>query len=147
VIESAVEQVKSQAEAKKILIQRKVPDAFAEVDVDQHRIVQVLVNLLSNAIDFSGNGTSIVLTAKLLEDCLCLTVEDSGRGISKEDQQNLFARPSAFEPAGTDRRLALGLPICKMLVEAHGGRISVLSTPEQGSIFTVELPLIRQTEA
>jgi signal transduction histidine kinase len=120
-----------------------VSKEFAEVNVDQHRIVQILVNLLSNAIKFSEADTQVRLVADLDEDVLRMSVEDNGPGIPLEDQQKLFARQLALQPASSERRLALGLPICKLLVEAHGGVLAVQSTLGKGSTFTVELPLKR----
>ncbi len=118
------------------------PD-LPDVVVDDERILQVCINLLSNAIKFTERG-SIILAARTTPDEVVVSVTDTGPGIPLDDQAVLFERfvqvPTdslTGKPPGT----GLGLALCKEIVEHHGGRIWVKSTPGQGSTFSFSLPL------
>jgi signal transduction histidine kinase len=107
---------------------------------DKLRIDQVVTNLLSNAVKY-GLGRPIKATVSGDIREAVISVQDFGIGISKEDQENIFER---FGRAVSVRRfggLGLGLYITRQIVEAHDGRISLESVINQGSTFTVRLPL------
>jgi PAS domain S-box-containing protein len=110
--------------------------------IDPSRLEQVLINLLSNASKFSGDGTEILLTAGIENNRLLIEVRDQGIGISNENQQRLF-RP--YHRVEQDRKqfpgLGLGLAVSKQIIEAHGGKIWVKSQPGQGSTFGFDIPL------
>ncbi|MBY0516908.1 MAG: HAMP domain-containing histidine kinase [Bacteriovoracaceae bacterium] len=112
----------------------------AQGNWDATRIKQVLYNLLSNAIQY-GQGKPVEVKLERLKASVRVIVQDHGLGIPEEHQQSIFNR---FVRA-VDRRevsgLGLGLYISKNIVEAHGGKIFVNSTPGDGSSFIVELPL------
>jgi signal transduction histidine kinase len=107
---------------------------------DRVRLEQVVSNLLSNAAKY-GRGQPVEVRVEGSEDGRArLVVKDSGMGIAPEDQARIFER---FERATTDKRvhgLGLGLWISREIVESHGGRIQVHSSPGEGSTFTIELP-------
>jgi len=106
---------------------------------DRLRLEQVVTNLLTNAIKY-GAGKPIDVAVERAPSLARLTVRDQGIGISAEDQARIFQR---FERAVSTRHFGgfgLGLWISKNLVEAHGGRIHVVSQPGAGATFTVELP-------
>ena len=108
---------------------------------DRSRVEQVVTNLLSNAIKY-GKGKPIEVRAEARADRAVLTVRDHGIGIEPEDQARIFDR---FERAVSSRHfggLGLGLWIVRQIIEAHGGTISVDSTPGQGARFQVALPLV-----
>jgi signal transduction histidine kinase len=115
---------------------------------DRRRLVQVVDNLISNALKFTDVGGKVAVRALLDGDRAVLEVEDSGIGIPDVDQQRLFTRfyraPAASERAvpGT----GLGLSIAKMIVDAHGGEISFESREGTGSTFRVELSLAEPAE-
>ncbi|MGN6422142.1 MAG: response regulator [Asticcacaulis sp.] len=114
-----------------------------QIDTDRLRLEQVLKNLLSNAIKFTGKGEVRLTLSPLGEDRLRLAVRDTGIGISKEHQQTIF---EAFRQAdGTINRryggTGLGLSISRELARLLGGRITLESTPGQGSTFAIEIPL------
>lgn len=127
------------AEAKSLVLdvsfEQERPDAY----VDRHRVVQLLSNLVSNAIKFTPPGGRASLQARCSLDALRLTVHDDGAGIAKEDIPHIFDRfwqgTHAYrEGAG------LGLAIVKGIVDAHGGEIRVESEVGKGTTFTVTLP-------
>ena len=109
-------------------------------EFDPERILQVLTNLVGNALKFTANGGRIVLRVEQRANGVCFAVEDTGEGIASDRLEKIFDR--FFQSRGSDRRgLGLGLFIAKSLVEAHGGRIWAESTLGKGSSFFFTLPL------
>ena len=110
---------------------------------DRARLGQVVDNLLSNALKFTPAGGSVRVTAVIRGDEALLEVADDGPGIPVEEQGRLFERFYRTEQAvaGAFQGTGLGLAIAKMMVEAHGGRISVESAAGAGAAFRVRLPL------
>jgi signal transduction histidine kinase len=108
---------------------------------DRRRIRQVLLNLLSNAAKFTDEG-SVQLSVKKREGELLFSVRDTGPGIAPDDQTVIF-EPFKQTDAGIRHAggTGLGLPISKRLVEAHGGKLWVESTPGEGSAFYYTLPV------
>ena len=120
-------------------------DAPAEVTVkaDRIRLEQILTNLLTNAFKY-GAGRPVTVALREEEDAVRLSVNDGGVGIPEEAQRRIF---EPYERASAHSRresLGLGLFIARELAMAHGGDIQVVSTPGQGSQFTLELPLLRE---
>ncbi|WAP51146.1 ATP-binding protein [Arthrobacter sp. ATA002] len=112
------------------------------VQADPVRLAQVLDNLLSNAIKYSPDGGMVTVSAWSDGGGTFLEVRDTGMGMSEEDQRELFTkffRTGAVRQAGIPGA-GLGLAISKNIVEAHGGTISLVSAPGEGSTFTVCLP-------
>ena len=114
-----------------------------DVTADEDRVIQVLVNLISNSVKFSEKGTTITLSAKRkIPGFVTLSVIDQGRGIPKEFVSSVFERfqqvqkGDAVEKKGT----GLGLAICKAIAEGHGGTIGVESEVGVGSTFWFTLP-------
>jgi PAS domain S-box-containing protein len=108
------------------------------VAVDPDRVHQVVSNLVGNAIKFTPRGGEIVLRAAIGDEGVRISVRDSGVGIPPQSLPHLFDR---FWHGREDRRgSGLGLTIAKGIVEAHGGRIWIESTPGQGTTVTFELP-------
>lgn len=131
----------AQAQAKGVEIVREIPSVGVVVRADPDRVLQVLWNLTGNAIKFSKDGGRVLLRAEEQSAEVLFSVADSGPGISPEDRDRLF------DPFWQDKRTArlgtgLGLPISKAIVEAHGGRIWVESTPGEGSTFIFTLPKV-----
>jgi signal transduction histidine kinase len=142
------EVARAQAEALRPLAIQKgllleVLTSSAPVCGDAERLGQVVTNLVANAIQYTPSGGTVkVRTVASGDDC-SLVVEDSGIGIAVEDLPHVFDR---FFRADRARRRAeghsgLGLAICRAIVEAHQGRISVESAPGVGSVFSVRIPV------
>jgi PAS domain S-box-containing protein len=121
-------------------------DCVAESDLlvsgDATRIAQVVDNLVSNALKFTGVGGRVELLASRHGDLVRVEVADTGMGIPADDQERLFDRFFRTERAQTDAiaGAGLGLSIAKAIVEAHQGRISYRSVEGQGTTFVVDLP-------
>lgn len=121
-----------------------VPKGSAVALCDRMKILQTVVNLLTNAIKFSPANSSIEIVIREFAETVELSVIDCGPGIPDQYQRRIFEPfeqvPSAQSKVGT----GLGLAICKLIVEAHGGSISVASNSENttGSVFTISLPKI-----
>jgi signal transduction histidine kinase len=119
----------------KILIGSGLPPAYA----DPRQIVQVLVNLITNAYQAMPEGGSLTLSAQAGKDTVAISVADTGCGIPPENLTKIF------DPLFTTRTrgIGLGLAISKNLAEANGGRIEVKSKPGKGSTFTLSLPSVQ----
>jgi signal transduction histidine kinase len=109
------------------------------VQVDPRRLERVLLNLLSNALKYSPEGM-VRLEARRRDGWVHISVIDEGPGIAAEDVRNLFSRYYRGRQAPSRDGVGLGLYGARLLVEAHGGRIAVESTPGTGSTFRIELP-------
>ncbi len=120
----------------------ELPSSIPTVWADRARLRQVVLNLLSNAFKFTPAGGKITLRAKEDSANLVVEVQDTGSGISKEDQEHLF---EPYYRRVTDRErlggLGLGLAISKGFVELHGGQIWVKSKKGKGCTFGFSLPL------
>lgn len=131
------------ASDKEIEINLKLPEKEYLLDIDEDRVVQVLSNIISNAIRHTPTGEKINISLEEKEENLiCFSVTDSGKGINVEDMPYIFER---FYRGSRSRNRAdggtgLGLAIAKSLTEAHGGEIMVHCPPIGGSVFTVCLP-------
>lgn len=129
--------------SKNIGIMLNAPEKI-KVSCDRKRILQVMNNLLTNAIKFSKEGGKIEITVSKDADNAKVSVKDKGLGISKDDQKQLFSR--FFQVTkGTSREYGggtgLGLAISRGIVEMHHGKIWLESAPGKGSTFTFTLPL------
>jgi len=133
----------TQAAEKGVLISADLPKKLPLVNIDAHRISQVLLNLIDNAITHTPKDGTITITARKLDNWLEIAVEDTGEGIPAKDLPNIFER---FYRVDKSRARAtggagLGLAIAKSLVEAHGGKIEVKSQKDEGSRFSFTIPL------
>lgn len=146
--ESSLAFVKQQAQKKHLQLTIQLSPHLPELLVDERRIRQVLINLLTNAVKFTPNGGQITLEASLTPEPqgmgnLCIAVSDTGIGISADNIPKLF-QPFIQVDSALNRQhegTGLGLALVKRLVELHGGSINVRSEVGVGSCFTVALPL------
>jgi PAS domain S-box-containing protein len=135
------------AEKNGIELLFELADNLPEAEFDRDRIVQVLINLIGNAIKFSPKGGQVCLNVQHRDEELVISVSDTGVGIPKKELPKIFERfyrseQQCEEVQGT----GLGLSIVHKIVTRHGGRIEVESKVGQGSTFTVFLPLVPEPE-
>lgn len=116
----------------------------ATLTADPDRVLQILTNLVSNAIKFSPSGTEVFLRTKpgTAPDTTRFEVQDNGPGIAEEDLPKLFQKFQQLDSTDSRQKqgTGLGLAISKSLVEQHGGQIGVQTKPTEGSTFWFELP-------
>ncbi len=129
-------------EGKNVRLIRCLEPDLPQVTGDRDRVIQVLVNLISNAVKFTDQGT-ITCAATRQDGFLRVSVADTGIGMDQKDFGKIFEKFNQVRNEGADRPkgTGLGLPICRHIVESHGGRIWVESVPGQGSTFFFTLPL------
>lgn len=118
-------------------------DVDQEVFIDQKRIHQLLVLLLDNALKYSDEGALVSVKAGIEKKKFILSVADTGRGISDEAKKHVFDRFYREDKTGNRETggTGLGLSIAEWVVQAHGGKITVLDNTPQGTIFRIALPL------
>jgi signal transduction histidine kinase len=143
VITEVVGLLRPQIEAKGQQLRFDPTQTLPAVAGDAERIRQILINLLSNAHKYTPQGGQIWLTARAEDGWVRIDVRDNGIGLSPDEQAHLFDRFFRARQPGTQsvEGTGLGLPITRLLVESHGGRITVTSAPGAGSTFSFTLPV------
>lgn len=107
---------------------------------DSDRIKQVLLNLISNAVKFSGEDRPIKVTVSPEKDSVCISVKDNGPGIALKDQEKLFHRFARLETGAVRKPgSGLGLYLSKSIIDAHDGEIWIDSSPRKGATFSIRL--------
>ncbi|MGH2484909.1 MAG: sensor histidine kinase [Ktedonobacterales bacterium] len=131
-----------QADQQSVALTVEAPDGAPPLVVDVARMVQVLSNLVGNALRYTPAGGAITLSAAALPDGTRLQVRDTGAGIAPETLPRIFDRFYRADAARSDGQggSGLGLAIARALVEAHGGTITAQSEPGHGATFTIRLP-------
>ena len=142
VVDTAVASVESLAAEKDLALTAKVPPDLPVGRGDEHRISQLLLNLLGNAIKFTDAGAVSVEVSRRNGEFL-VRVRDSGVGISEADQRAIFEEFQQTDTSSTREKggTGLGLAIAKRIVELHGGGIWVESRPGEGAVFAFSLPV------
>ncbi len=140
VIEEAVRRTEKNASAHKLTV--KESDGILLAKMDARLIVQVLINLIDNAIKYTPNGSEIEISAAEKDHKIAITVADNGYGIADEIKPRVFDMfyTGAEKIADSRRSLGLGLALCKSIVNAHGGEITVTDNEPHGAVFTFTLP-------
>ncbi len=138
-----VKMVETQAGMKNLSIRCEVPEDLPTLTADEIRVRQMLLNLLSNAIKFTPKGKAIGIRVRSVAEQVQLTVWDEGIGIAEDELSSLFQpfqqleNPLSKQYEGT----GLGLALTQKLTRLHGGDITVKSRPNEGSEFTLHLPI------
>jgi signal transduction histidine kinase len=141
-VEDVVRTLRSQTERARQSLRTAIAPDLPQVEVDRDRIRQVLVNLLTNAHEYSPEGASIEVTVTRWDAGVEVAVSDDGPGMAADQLEHIFERFTRGD-AGLTQHVGgtgLGLAISKSLVELHGGTIGAESSPGGGSTFRVRLP-------
>ncbi len=145
VIRGAIDATHQLVAGKEISLTRELPEAVPAITGDRDQLMQMMINLISNAVKFCAPGTGEIHIALAHQnDALVLSVRDNGIGISEAEQQAIFEPFTQISAAsrGRPQGSGLGLAITKRIVAFHGGGISVWSAPNDGATFTVVLPVM-----
>jgi two-component system sensor histidine kinase KdpD len=127
------------AEAKQLRLEAEVPATIPSLVTDPVRLQQILVNLLSNAVRHSPVGGRVCVCVRANGGSVSIVVQDEGPGIPPEAQERVFEPFERFDPQ-SGHGTGLGLAVSRRLAEVLGGRLTLSSTPGEGSSFTLALP-------
>ena len=130
---------------KKITLVRNISQGI-KAKADRFLLTRAFVNLISNAYQYIGDGDKIEVSLTSQNDKILFSVKDNGIGISEDNLPKIWDRFYQADTARTfneNGSMGLGLPMVKWIAEAHGGKVSVKSEINEGSLFTFELPLSR----
>jgi signal transduction histidine kinase len=151
-LREAIEELTPYLEARKQQVQVQIEPQFGSIEADSSKLMDILINLLANAIKFTRDGGTIRVQAQSLEahpDWVRVVITDEGIGVDPSEQQYLFEpfftgfdtlHHSSGDYQFGKRGIGLGLCLVKTFVELHGGRVEVQSTPDRGSSFGFLLP-------
>jgi two-component system, sensor histidine kinase ChiS len=142
-----LDMVRFMTEGKNLNFILKIPQYGAAVWADENRLIQILFNLLHNAIKFTTEGF-IKISAEIKNDHVLITIEDTGIGMDDSTLERIFSpyEQGVFHSSPNEGGIGLGLKICKQLVELQGGTLSASSTVGKGSVFSFTLPLARELD-
>ncbi|MBE0598237.1 MAG: PAS domain-containing protein [Desulfuromonadales bacterium] len=144
ILRGAIQATAIQAAAKEIRIEVDSPPGL-QARIDPSLLEQAVINLVDNAVKYSDPGGRVRLEAEPAGDELLIRVRDWGCGIERQHLPRLFERFYRVDRARSRKQggTGLGLAIVKHIAQAHGGRVSVQSTPGQGCVFVIHLPALR----
>jgi two-component system sporulation sensor kinase A len=108
-----------------------------EIKVDREKMNRAFVNIITNAVDAMPESGTLTVTSKTVKGNVKIAFKDTGTGMSKETLSNIWSPLFTTKAKG----MGFGLPICKRIVEAHGGKISVESTLGKGTTVTITIPV------
>jgi len=141
IVEAAVLRIRRKASDHSLTVFHT--DDLLLVNADANLVVQVVTNIIDNAVKYTPAGSSISIKTKRVGTMAEIQIADTGNGISEKDKQHIFDKFYCGDHNVADKRrsLGLGLFLCKAIIEAHGGAISVSDNQPQGAVFTFTLPL------
>jgi two-component system sensor histidine kinase GlrK len=136
-IERAATEMIPLIEARKITLKTKIDEKLPMIKIDREKILQVLRNLIGNAVKFTPEGGQVRVVARLMNRGVEVSVSDTGPGITKENLTTIFEKfhQAPFKHSNHIKGTGLGLAIVKHVITAHGGRVWAESEPGQGSSF------------
>jgi len=143
VIRRAVTIMDNQAKAKSITIKINTTQGLPEIKADEAKLFQVVINLLDNAIKYTPERGSVIISAGVNDNMLQIDISDTGIGIAEEDLPRIFERFYRVDKARSRELggIGLGLSIVKHIVQSHGGQVWVKSEIGRGSLFSFTIPL------
>ncbi|HMG67139.1 MAG TPA: response regulator, partial [Chitinophagaceae bacterium] len=145
VVDRALSATTSLFDQKDLVLKKKIQNNLPNISGDRDKLIQVIINLISNAVKFTEKGT-VSCNVYKTNDELIVEISDTGIGIAPSDHAAVFEQ---FKQVGGDtltdkpKGTGLGLPICKQIVEHHGGRIWLESDAGKGSTFSFALPVVK----
>ena len=141
IISEALNHINKRSVEHKITVHES--DDIMLVDVDARLIVQVIINIVDNAIKYTPNGSEITISTEKKDDMISVSIADNGNGIEDEKKDKVFDMfyTGANKIADSRRSLGLGLALCKTIISAHGGEIAVSDNTPHGAVFTFTLPV------
>ena len=134
------EQQEAVASEKDISIETDIEDGI-DIIGDESMLIRILLNLMDNAVKYSGNGKRVALSLFREGNFAVCSVEDDGIGISAEELDRIWERFYRADESRSEEGSGLGLAMVAALVKAHGGRTEVTSTTGEGSCFKVYFPI------
>lgn len=142
-----LDMVRFMTEGKPVRLENRVPDTLPAVLADENRLVQILFNLLHNAVKFTNVGV-VSIEAQVEGDKIVVQVADTGIGMDERTMSRIFQpyEQGANEKETNAAGFGLGLTVGKRLVELHGGELTVSSTPGAGSVFRFTLPAAKPAD-
>lgn len=143
-VEAAADGMRARLSENGVRLDIRLPANIGSFTGDEKRVRQVLFNLLSNAVGFSPPGGTVTLAAERARDAVVFRVSDQGPGIPPELQERVFERFESHRLGSQHRGAGLGLAIVRSLLELHGGRIHIDSTPGTGTVATCIFPIHAQ---
>ena len=148
VAERAIAATSSLFEQNHLTLDKIIDTDLPEISGDRDKLIQVMVNLISNAVKFTPNG-NVGCKVFHKNDEIVVSITDTGIGIAPEDHEAVFEQFKQVGDTLTDKPkgTGLGLPICKEIVEHHGGRIWLESELGKGSTFSFALPIVKSVAA
>jgi signal transduction histidine kinase len=146
-LKEALRATKGQIEARSQQLVVQLPDSLPLIQADKARLIQILINLVSNAYKYTPAGGTIRVRAWHQQGYVYCAVSDTGIGLSPEEQAKLFRKFFRSENPAVQKMFGTGLGLCivKHLVELQGGQVMVQSKPEQGSTFAFTVPVAAET--
>ncbi len=137
---------------KKVLNQLKTPagirltmklhNNLPDIEMDSRQIEQVFCNIITNAVQAMADDGELTIETNLYSNHIVTSITDTGSGIAEENLEKIFEPLFSTKAKGT----GLGLPVCALLIEKHSGKINVKSRPDEGTTFTIKLPITKITE-
>ncbi len=147
VVERAIAATSALFQQKNLELIQDIEPGLPEITGDRDRLIQVVINLISNSVKFTDSG-SVTCRVKKNDSAIAVSIIDTGTGIASSDLEKVFEKFKQVGDTLTDKPkgTGLGLPICKQIVEHHSGRIWVESELGKGSNFSFTLPISAATE-
>ncbi|MBZ0178288.1 MAG: HAMP domain-containing histidine kinase [Melioribacteraceae bacterium] len=134
----AVELVKSFSKRYNVKIEKNFSPRLMYVNLNKNKLLQIIINLLTNSLEASENGSVVIINTNVDSNNVVLKVSDSGRGMTEEVKSKIFDDFFTTKSVGT----GIGLSVCRQLVDEANGTIDIESTPEVGTTVIVKLPSV-----